>query len=75
MTNKIEDAEKKVVKVLTGAAVLSQALQMHVGEHGECDKLTLLGIPLFTRAPDSGNPRLFGRERLEFPRWIRGPRK
>lgn len=61
----------KAQKVLTGAAALAAAVQVHVNEeHNEVDRVAVLGVPLFTR-DDAGTPRVLG---LKFPRWIRGRR-
>jgi hypothetical protein len=67
-----DDLTKKATKVLTGAAAIAASVQVHVDEqHGEVDRVQVLGIPVFKRN-DAGTPRVFG---IPFPRWIRGARR
>lgn len=59
-------------KILTGAAAAAALINAHYDdEHGEYQKVTVAGLPVFKR-DERGNPKVFG---IPFPRWIRGPRK
>ena len=61
----------KAKTVLTGAAALAAAVQVHLDEeHNEVDRVAVLGVPLFKR-DENGVPRVLG---VRFPRWIRGKR-
>jgi hypothetical protein len=68
----LEDKTKKATTVLTGAAALAATIKAEYNEqHGEYDKVTIAGIPVFKR-DERGNPKLLG---IPFGRWVRGPRK
>lgn len=73
MNERTERATRKAREVLTGAAALAAAVQVEIDpEHGEVDKVAVLGVPLFFRSGPGGTPRVLG---IPFPRWIRGPRR
>jgi hypothetical protein len=68
----MSNAGDKAKQVLTGAAALGALVTTEVNTaHGEVDKFTVAGVPLFWRSGALGTPRLLG---IPFPRWIRGPR-
>lgn len=69
----MSDAGRKVRKVLTGTAALAAAVKLEIDpEHGEIERVEILGAPIFRRTEEGGLPVVFG---LRFPRWIRGPRR
>ena len=73
MSEQDERPAQKVRKVLLGASALAAAVRVEIDEAHptEVDRVSVLGIPVFSREPEKGRPRVFG---ITFPRWMRGPR-
>lgn len=74
MSDEHKPALDKARKVLLGSAALAAAVRVEIIDDnpGEIDRVTILGVPVFAREPETRRPRVLG---IVFPRWLRGPRR